>query len=164
MTLAFHPNSHRLVTGSYDKTGRIWDVETRQSVGPPLQHQGWVMQARFSPDGHLVATTSRDRSARLWDSSSAQAVSPPLLHEGRPVTECFTPDGRVLITGGFDKIARIWAMPEETRPTADLIDLIEFYDGHRLTKLGGVEQLTNDEMKARWHRLRTKYPEEFKIK
>jgi WD40 repeat protein/serine/threonine protein kinase len=164
MTLAFHPNSHRLVTGSYDKTGRIWDVETCQSIGPPLQHQGWVTQALFSPDGHLVATTSRDRSARLWDSSSGQAVSPPLPHEGRPVTECFTPDGRLLITGAFDKIARIWAMPDETRPTADLIDLIQLYDGHRMTRMGGVEQLTNDEMKKLWQRLQAKYPQEFTSK
>jgi len=57
-----------IVTGSLDRTTRLWDGKTGKPVGEPLRgHQGKVSVARFSPDGARVLTASDDNTARLWN-------------------------------------------------------------------------------------------------
>ena len=55
-------NGSRLVSGSSDKTIRVWDTATGQPVGPPLRgHEGWVtecgVQARTVPASPPSAAT-----------------------------------------------------------------------------------------------------------
>ena len=49
--VAFSPDGKTVLTGSLDKTARLWDANTGQPVGPPLPHQGFVYAVAFSPDG-----------------------------------------------------------------------------------------------------------------
>jgi WD40 repeat protein len=52
-SVAFSADSRRLVTGSWDRTARIWDVGTGQEV-KALEAPSSVSDARFSPDGRSV--------------------------------------------------------------------------------------------------------------
>ena len=56
-----------MLTGSQDKTARLWDAATGRPLGPALTHQGRVWAVAFSPDGKTVLTGSDDGRARLWD-------------------------------------------------------------------------------------------------
>ena len=81
--MAFSPDGKTVLTGSEDKTARLWDAATGQPLGPPLTHQGPVMAVAFSPDGKTVLTGSDDKTARLWDAATGQPLGPPLTHQGR---------------------------------------------------------------------------------
>src|SRR5262249_51331943 len=67
--VAFSPDGKSVLTGSDDRTARLWDAATGQPLGPPLAHQGPVRAVAFSPDGKSVLTGSWDKTARLWDVS-----------------------------------------------------------------------------------------------
>ena len=64
---AFNRTGDRIVTSSYDKTARIWDVSKGTETAVLKGHEGPVERAEFSPDGSRVITAARDGTARIWD-------------------------------------------------------------------------------------------------
>ena len=68
-SVAFSPDGRSIVSGSDDRSVRLWNAETRQPIGQPLQgHTGSVLSVAFSPDGRRIVSGSSDRSVQLWDS------------------------------------------------------------------------------------------------
>ena len=83
--MAFSPDGKTVLTGSDDKTARLWDAATGNGSGRPLEHQGAVWAVAFSPDGKSILTGSRDGTARLWDGEVGQPVGRPLDHGSQVV-------------------------------------------------------------------------------
>ena len=71
--VAFSPDGRRVVTGSSDRTARIWDSTTGETLVVLGGHDRPVLKVAFSPDGRLVVTTSSDRTARIWDAATGKA-------------------------------------------------------------------------------------------
>jgi WD40 repeat protein len=109
--VAFSPDGTRVLTGSSDKTARLWDAASGQPLGEPLRHEGEVLAVNFSPDGRSVLTGSGDGTARLWDVATGKPLA--VLHPEGPVSQAvFSPDGRSVLTGSWDGAApgpaRLW--------------------------------------------------------
>jgi WD40 repeat protein len=60
---AFSSDGSRIVTASFDKTARIWDVATAKEIAVLRGHEGYVLSAAFSPDGSRIVTASGDKTA-----------------------------------------------------------------------------------------------------
>jgi WD domain, G-beta repeat len=67
--VAFSPDGARVLTGSEDKTARLWDAATGLEIRAFKGHEGAVNSVAFSPDGARVLTGSWDKTARLWDAA-----------------------------------------------------------------------------------------------
>jgi WD40 repeat protein len=65
-TVAFRPDGKTVITGSWDRTARIWDAATGQPLGQPFTHQGSVEAVAFRPDDKTVITGRLDDTAWYW--------------------------------------------------------------------------------------------------
>lgn len=57
----------RLATASMDRTAKIFQVETGQSLHTFAEHNGEVISVHFHKNGNVLLTGSFDSNAYLWD-------------------------------------------------------------------------------------------------
>ncbi len=109
----FTPDSQKLVTVSWDKTIRVWDVDT----GAPLRvlrtpgRAGYVGEhfgVALSPDGKTLAVGGYFGRVFLIDLPSGRMLHFLVGHASNVNGLDFSPDGRYLATASADKTARIW--------------------------------------------------------
>ena len=70
--MAFSPDGRRIVSGSDDKTVKVWDAATGQETLTLKGHTGEVHSVAFSPDGRRIVSGSYDGTVKVWDASTGQ--------------------------------------------------------------------------------------------
>jgi WD40 repeat protein/predicted Ser/Thr protein kinase len=112
-SVTFRPDGEMIVTGSADKTARLWRVAAATERSVTLSHKLRVHAAAFSPDGRTVATGSFDKTAGLWDAATGRLLH-CLPHRYSVWAVTFSPDGKTLLTGSGPLLAngpgeaRLW--------------------------------------------------------
>lgn len=99
-----------LVSGSRDKTLRIWDLDTRRLVRAPLRaHTGSVLCLQFDadPEEDLIVSGSSDATVVLWKFSTGQVIQ-RLRKAHRESVLNVRFDKRVLVTCSKDKTIKIF--------------------------------------------------------
>lgn len=100
-----------LVSGSRDKTLRIWDLETRRLRGKPLVgHSQSVLCLQFDPrdEEDVIISGSSDSSVIVWRFSTGQKLHVmPSAHEESVLNLRF--DKRYLVTCSKDKKIKVWS-------------------------------------------------------
>jgi serine/threonine protein kinase len=106
--LAFSADGKRLITGSDDKTIRLWDVSTGREIQRFSRHTAGITALAFRADTTQFASASRDQTVRLWDLRSGLEVGTLDAHAGTVLDIAVSPDGRSLASAHFDTILRVW--------------------------------------------------------
>lgn len=103
-------NSQYLVSGSRDRTIRIWDLESRRLVRPPLAaHGGSVLCLQFDSDldEDLIVSGSSDSDVILWRFSTGEVMQ-RLRDAHRESVLNVKFDKRILVTCSKDKTIKIF--------------------------------------------------------
>ena len=122
-SVAFSPDSDRMVTASGDQTAKVWESVSGRELHTFRGHSTPINSVAFSPDGRWIVTGSSDQTAKVWESASgrerltlkghATGIPRVLVYgEGHPVrgnfAVAFSPDGQRIVTGSSDQTAKIW--------------------------------------------------------
>jgi serine/threonine protein kinase len=107
--IAISPNGQTLVSGSFDKTVKLWSLTTGEVRHTLTEHKHRVTCVAISPDGQTLATGSYDKTIKLWSLTTGE-----LLHTltGRPDRVrylSFSPNSQMLVSSGDWEI-KIWAV------------------------------------------------------
>ena len=114
--------SYHIVSGSGDKSIKIWDVETGELVRTLEGHTGIVLSVCYSPDNKQIASGSADQSIKIWNAETGKLVRTLDGHTNWVHSVCYSPDDKRIASGSFDQSIKIW--------DTETGKLIRTLDGH----------------------------------
>ena len=72
--VAFCPEGDRIVSGSLDRTVRVWDVSSSKEVAVLRGHEDYVLGVAVSPRGDRIASACQYNTVRVWDAYTGADV------------------------------------------------------------------------------------------
>jgi WD40 repeat protein len=116
--VALSADGKRAVSGSVDKTLRVWDLDGHTPPRALEGHTGRVCAVALSADGKRAVSGSDDNTLRLWD---LDGHTPPRVlegHTGRVCAVALSADGKRAVSGSDDNTLRLWDLDGHTPPRA----------------------------------------------
>ena len=109
--LTYSHNGQVLISGSADKTIRIWNSATGQLKSTLNGHTDSILTLAITSCDRYLITGSADKSIRVWDLTTVFATPETLNgHLDWVTTIAITPDGKYLVSGSRDKTVKIWCL------------------------------------------------------
>eukprot|EP00917_Polyrhabdina_sp_WS-2016_P027758 GHVP01059280.1.p1 GENE.GHVP01059280.1~~GHVP01059280.1.p1 ORF type:complete len:800 (+),score=147.18 GHVP01059280.1:172-2571(+) len=121
-TLATGHLQNLLVSGSMDKSIRIWSLDFGQCEKTVFAHQDVVTEIQFERTGKYVISSSKDGSVRIWDFPSLERVEKHVVSKAAVWTVSVSNDGMGFIVGTNDSSVVEYKMTEEEIFAEDLED------------------------------------------
>jgi WD40 repeat protein len=112
--VAFILGTRLLVTGSYDKSLRVWNLDTGEQVGEPLLgHIAGVEALAASPDGRWIVSGAYNGSILVWEVSTnkTELKRVPVSfkgHQDRVWSVVFAPDSKTFASASSDQMVCVW--------------------------------------------------------
>jgi WD40 repeat protein len=97
----------RVVSGSYDRTLRVWDLATGETIKTLLGHSGPVTSAATLPGGRAVSFSQFSETLRVWDLATGETIRTLEGHSSSIALVAALPGNRAL-SGSIDWELRFW--------------------------------------------------------
>ncbi|KIK37516.1 hypothetical protein CY34DRAFT_810271 [Suillus luteus UH-Slu-Lm8-n1] len=107
--VAVFADRRRMITGSDDKTLRIWDLETGVVLKKMEGHSCEVWALAVSRDGQMIASGDAGGEIIVWHGETGESLAKLIkAHSEGIYSVDFSPDGTVLATGSYDGMTKFW--------------------------------------------------------
>ena len=107
-----NPNKYNfefLVSGSRDKTIKLWNCKTGQCLITLIGHDNWVRGLCFHHSGKFLYSCSDDKSFRIWDLNTGKCVKKiSEAHTHFVTTIVSNAKYLIVATGSVDTSLKIW--------------------------------------------------------
>ncbi len=98
-SVAFSANGKRIVSGSSDKTVKVWDADKGQEVFTLMGHTDKVRSVAYSADGKRIVSGSVDKTVKVWDAVKGKEIFTLKGHTGGVSSVAFSVDGKRIVSG-----------------------------------------------------------------
>jgi WD40 repeat protein len=65
--VACSPNGKKIISGSFDRTIKIWSIYEKSCLYTLSGHSSGVTSVAYSPCGYKIVSGSYDSSIKIWD-------------------------------------------------------------------------------------------------
>jgi len=143
--VAISPDGRRVVSGSRDKTLKVWDVATGKCLATLKGHSNSVCSVAISPDGRRVASGSYDETVKVWDVATGECVATLTGHWKQVLCVAVFPDGRRVVScdaNYMSVVVKVWDVATgkclmTLKGHSNLVDCVAvFPDGRRVVSGG----------------------------
>ena len=104
----FSPDGHYALSACNERTLRLWDLRTGDSLHTFREYAKGIALCTFSPDERYVLSASDDSTLCLWDVQTGQSVHTFQEHWNTVSACMFSPDGRYVLSASDDSTLRLW--------------------------------------------------------
>ncbi|PRP82572.1 periodic tryptophan protein [Planoprotostelium fungivorum] len=149
--VSFNPITGQLVSGSWDKTIKVWEVFKSRAAVETFNHSSEVLAVAYRPDGNQIAVATMDGNISFWDPKLSVNTG---LIEGRKdlgkrlivgtrleqtnreanvgfTTLAYSADGTTIVAGGDSKYVCMYEVNHQT--------LLHKFQTTKNENIGGVE-------------------------
>ncbi|MDW8299302.1 MAG: WD40 repeat domain-containing protein [Anaerolineae bacterium] len=108
--LTWSSNGSALVSGSSDRTVRLWNAQSKQLTCVLSEHDHVVRSIAWSVDGRYmaVASGSFDRAVHIWDACTKSEVQVLKPFDGAVRSIAWSANGQFLAFGLSDRTVQVW--------------------------------------------------------
>lgn len=107
-TVDLSPDAKILVSGSVDKTVKIWEVATGNLLRTLSAHSQQVWSVATSPDGKMLVSAGGDNQINLWEISSGEQLHRISDLPAWVTAVAFSPDSKTLASGLKNGMIILW--------------------------------------------------------
>ncbi|RKZ88364.1 MAG: hypothetical protein DRR19_12605, partial [Candidatus Parabeggiatoa sp. nov. 1] len=108
LSVAYSPDGQTVVSGSYDKTVKLWEVNTGRLLKTFHGHSSSVTSVAYAPDGQTVLSGSDDKTVKLWSVRTGLLLKTFAGHTRSVTSVAYAPDGQTVVSGSYDKTVKLW--------------------------------------------------------
>ncbi|HEV7904157.1 MAG TPA: TIR domain-containing protein, partial [Pyrinomonadaceae bacterium] len=106
--VALTPDGLRAVSGSADKTVKVWEVETGKCLATLEGHAGVVYGVAITEDGKVAVSGAVDKTVKVWEVETGKCLATLEGHTDMVLGVSVTADGRLAVSSSRDATLRVW--------------------------------------------------------
>ncbi len=108
VNVAITADGKRAVSCSYDKSLKVWNLETGKCLMTLKGHTLCVNSIAITPDGKKIVSCSDDETLKLWDLETGKCLDTFIGHKRDVKAVAITPDGTRAVSGSEDETLKLW--------------------------------------------------------
>jgi WD40 repeat protein/class 3 adenylate cyclase/GTPase SAR1 family protein len=112
--MAALPDGQRLISGSDDRTLKLWELATGKEGQTFKGHTDSVTCVTVTPDGEYVVSGSADTTLKLWKLADGKEIRTLKGHDSSVTGATVTPDGQHIVSGSDDQTLILWNLADGT--------------------------------------------------
>ncbi|KAF4856807.1 Vegetative incompatibility protein HET-E-1 [Colletotrichum siamense] len=108
-SVVFSHDSKLLISGSRDRTVRVWLAQSGELLRTLRGHKSAVKSVAVSHDSEFIVSASQDKTVRIWSTSTGELRS-VIPHCGPVSIATVSHDSKQIATASTDTAVRVWAV------------------------------------------------------
>lgn len=112
--VAISPDKQWLVSGSSDKTVKLWDFESGQLLKTFKGHGGAITSVCIGPDNRRIVSTGEDNTLKLWDVENGSLLKSLEGHNDSVTSAVIGKNNLLIVSGSRDASIKLWDIKSGT--------------------------------------------------
>ena len=106
--VAITPDGKQVLSGSDDRTLKVWEFETGSELQTLTGHKRSVTALVVTPDGRHLISASDDCTLKIWELTRGHEIHVLGNHAAGVTCVAITPDGEHVVSASEDGVVKVW--------------------------------------------------------
>jgi hypothetical protein len=113
-SMAYTPDGRSLLSGSWDRTMRLWDLSTGNQLRVFDGHRNVVYGVAVLRNGRQAVSAGDDRQLKFWSLGDPHPLRELKGHQGEVWSVALLPDDSGALSGSLDCTLKLWSLADGT--------------------------------------------------